>query len=70
MEKGYGRPGGTVENTKSEGRGTDDVPLVEKDLIKLMLLDSAFIRLPEDVEEEVRSWQRKVTRRSFSPEST
>lgn len=52
MEKGYGRPGGTVENTKSEGRRTDDVPLVEKDLIKLMLLDSAFIRLPEDVEEE------------------
>ena len=45
MEKGYGRPGRTFENTESEGRESDDVPLLEKDLIKLMLLDSAFIRL-------------------------
>ncbi len=52
MEKGYAGRAGTSESAGSSGRRKDEMPLIEQDLIKLMLLDGAFIRLPEDIKDE------------------
>ncbi len=52
MEKGYAGRAGTSESAGSGGRRKDEMPLIEQDLIKLMLLDGAFIRLPEDIKDE------------------
>ena len=52
MEKGYAGRTGTSESAGSRGRRKDEMPLIEQDLIKLMLLDGAFIRLPEDIKDE------------------
>ena len=46
------RPPATIYEERSGEKAEADMPLVEKDLIKLMMLDASFRELPEDIREE------------------